>query len=119
MLHALLFTVPVHNYNVCRYEVIKNVYVPSPEFKFPAHDDFGKQQRFSHAWLQDHSPWLAYSKVLNGGFCLPCVLFARPQANVDVGVLVTKPLTTFNKACLLYTSPSPRDATLSRMPSSA
>ena len=25
----------------------------------------------------------------------------------------------FNKACLLYTSPSPRDATLSRMPSSA
>ena len=24
-----------------------------------------------------------------------------------------------NKACLLYTSPSPRDATLSRMPSSA
>ena len=26
---------------------------------------------------------------------------------------------TMNKACLLYTSPSPRDATLSRMPSSA
>ena len=25
----------------------------------------------------------------------------------------------FNKVCLLYTSPSPRDATLSRMPSSA
>ena len=26
---------------------------------------------------------------------------------------------TDNKICLLYTSPSPRDATLSRMPSSA
>ena len=26
---------------------------------------------------------------------------------------------TLNKFCLLYTSPSPRDATLSRMPSSA
>ena len=26
---------------------------------------------------------------------------------------------TFSKTCLLYTSPSPRDATLSRMPSSA
>ena len=25
----------------------------------------------------------------------------------------------FNQVCLLYTSPSPRDATLSRMPSSA
>ena len=28
-------------------------------------------------------------------------------------------LSTMAKACLLYTSPSPRDATLSRMPSSA
>ena len=27
--------------------------------------------------------------------------------------------TSFDEACLLYTSPSPRDATLSRMPSSA
>ena len=27
--------------------------------------------------------------------------------------------TAWSKACLLYTSPSPRDATLSRMPSSA
>ena len=29
------------------------------------------------------------------------------------------PLTKADIACLLYTSPSPRDATLSRMPSSA
>ena len=29
------------------------------------------------------------------------------------------PLDLNNRACLLYTSPSPRDATLSRMPSSA
>ena len=40
--------------------------------------------------------------------------------NRDVELLKTLPLndphTTF---CLLYTSPSPRDATLSRMPSSA
>ena len=28
-------------------------------------------------------------------------------------------MTAFNMSCLLYTSPSPRDATLSRMPSSA
>ena len=28
-------------------------------------------------------------------------------------------VTTSNKCCLLYTSPSPRDATLARMPSSA
>ena len=29
------------------------------------------------------------------------------------------PLDKFEKACLLYTSPSPRDKTVSRMPSSA
>ena len=29
------------------------------------------------------------------------------------------PAKTYYKPCLLYTSPSPRDATLSRMPSSA
>ena len=32
---------------------------------------------------------------------------------------VTFTLTSFTCTCLLYTSPSPRDATLSRMPSSA
>ena len=40
---------------------------------------------------------------------------ARPER------MVRNPATgeQFMKACLLYTSPSPRDATLSRMPSSA
>ena len=32
---------------------------------------------------------------------------------------VYKHKTAFNKSCLLYTSPSPRDGLLSRMPSSA
>ena len=63
---------------------------------------------FSHAWLRDHSPWLVYSKVLDGGFCLPCVLFARPQANVDVRVLVSKPLTSFNKAMEIFRKHSSR-----------
>ena len=39
----------------------------------------------------------------------------------DVSVYKCNPLTTRKQLenCLLYTSPSPRDATLSRMPSSA
>ena len=32
---------------------------------------------------------------------------------------LTPELTDYRRTCLLYTSPSPRDATLSRMPSSA
>ena len=34
-------------------------------------------------------------------------------------ICITNPLDVIVMACLLYTSPSPRDATLSRMPSSA
>ena len=53
------------------------------------------------------------------------------QAALAAGIKNNVPCTTINKvcssgmksimfgACLLYTSPSPRDATLSRMPSSA
>ena len=40
---------------------------------------------------------------------------ARAAADLFVGVCVSER----DKSCLLYTSPSPRDATLSRMPSSA
>ena len=45
--------------------------------------------------------------VVAGGIVLAAI------AAAVVGV------STFDKICLLYTSPSPRDATLSRMPSSA
>ena len=38
--------------------------------------------------------------------------------NIGVNVEIFEQAATF-KRCLLYTSPSPRDATLSRMPSSA
>ena len=36
--------------------------------------------------------------------------------NAELGIVA---LSSFSDSCLLYTSPSPRDATLSRMPSSA
>ena len=42
--------------------------------------------------------------------------FGIRVAIVEPGVIMTK---IFENSCLLYTSPSPRDATLSRMPSSA
>ena len=41
------------------------------------------------------------------------------KAASDVYSPISGEITEGNKACLLYTSPSPRDATLSRMPSSA
>ena len=40
-------------------------------------------------------------------------------AVLSTGIATNQLLTTGTSTCLLYTSPSPRDATLSRMPSSA
>ena len=42
------------------------------------------------------------------------VWYSAPDTNLTFSILLTK-----DKACLLYTSPSPRDRTRSRMPSSA
>ena len=47
------------------------------------------------------------------------VLAAGQASVIEPGDDVTFTITVENQGCLLYTSPSPRDATLSRMPSSA
>ena len=58
--------------------------------------------------LYDQNPFVAVTDVFQWGF-------RGVNAHWD-----GKPRQyTWNEVCLLYTSPSPRDATLSRMPSSA
>ena len=46
-------------------------------------------------------------------------LFTRSGFEEDVGLSYSLSVSVLDYICLLYTSPSPRDATLSRMPSSA
>ena len=77
-------------------------------------------------------PYASGSRHLGhiGGAYLPADIFARYHRVVGNNVLMVSgsdvhgtPITVRADAegvdCLLYTSPSPRDATLSRMPSSA
>ena len=75
-------------------------------------------------------PYASGSRHLGhiGGAYLPADIFARYHRAVGNNVLMVSgsdvhgtPITVRADAegCLLYTSPSPRDATLSRMPSSA
>ena len=36
--------------------------------------------------------------MANGGFCGPCMLFDIDSDNINLGVLVSRPLTNFKKA---------------------
>ena len=75
-------------------------YKPPKGFSFPGRQDHGNRgfmRHFQSSWLEKYN-WLVYSKVANGGFCLPCVLFGQSKDNSELGVLVSRPLTNFRKA---------------------
>ena len=58
------------------YDLLKNIWKPSPQYVYPIHYSYGKNRKFNSAWLQKF-PWLTYSGILDGAFCLPCILFGR------------------------------------------
>ena len=81
-----------------KLEFIENIWSPRADnlFQFPSSvESGGKSRKFQVYWLQQY-PWLAYSKYLDGAFCLPCVLFGRNANNV--GRLVKSPLTFWTSA---------------------
>ena len=78
-----------------KYQLVVHQFNPDPSHKFPKADN---GRSFQHKWLSRY-PWLRYSKHDNGGYCLPCVLFARcGDLRAAPGVLVNTPLTNFQKA---------------------
>ena len=60
---------------------------------------------------------IAKEKILNNELCLGVGL--RQSRTVDIGKIMATSGYDWLFICLLYTSPSPRDGTKSRMPSSA
>ena len=66
----------VHISDAEKYQLLTDPFKSGANYKFPKRDN-GRafQYRFQYRWLELH-PWLAYSKQENGGFCIPCVLFA-------------------------------------------
>ena len=81
-----------------KLEFIENIWSPHADnlFQFPSSvESGGKSRKFQVYWLQQY-PWLAYSKYLDGAFCLPCVLFGLNANNVDR--LVKLPLTFWTSA---------------------
>ena len=69
---------------------------------------------FTHESLQDAGSIADYLLALNDGF-------KKGQLTLEEGeeALILEPRGPLDMTCLLYTSPSPRDGLLSRMPSSA
>ena len=64
-----------------------------------------------------HEPGVSATAIKNVTLNEPQFQGHFPERPLMPGVLIAETLAL--EACLLYTSPSPRDATLSRMPSSA
>ena len=68
----------------------------------------------THLYEETNDPLFCKSKVLND---LIVASNSRVVANYDADCIL--PIPAYQEACLLYTSPSPRDLSTSRMPSSA
>ena len=77
-----------------KYKLLTDHFQPSSNFPFPKVFSHGCNWQFQHKWLSKY-PWLVYSKVLNGGFCKFCSLFATERA--QLGVLVNRPFTAWIK----------------------
>ena len=60
------------------YDVIENMWKPDNAFDFPATMEGNVEKKrpkcFVNNWLNEFS-WLAYPKLYDGAFCIPCVFF--------------------------------------------
>ena len=80
-----------HMSNEDKYKLMRQVFRPSSTNKFPVQCEYQKNRSFQHSWLQSY-PWLIYSGAMNGGFCLPCVFFAKGNCR-NLGQLINSPTT--------------------------
>ena len=80
----------------------------------PAKEPDGKKPKHTNALAKETSPYLLMHAHN------PVNWYAWNEESLSLAKKENKPIfLSVGYSCLLYTSPSPRDATLSRMPSSA
>jgi len=77
-----------------KHQILTGHFRPSKGYKFPSNYMNGCNRSFQETWLSKY-PWLVYSPKLDGGFCLPCFLFARNRSGK--GTLVNSPFKHWTK----------------------
>ncbi len=70
-----------------KYELLKNHRKPGTNHVFPTQYLGGCNRSFRQVWLTEH-PWMVYSELVDGAFCVACAIFS---ANPSRGKLVTQP----------------------------
>ena len=76
-----------------KYDVLCQVWKPDPSYVFPARSG----RRFQYQWFATF-PWLAYSEMLDGAFCINCVLFGNDCSQTALTHLFKSPLTSWSVA---------------------
>ena len=84
-----------------KFNLMHNVWKLDMSYQFPVTIEAGGVcKRFVHQWLNRYR-WLAYSKYLDGAFCLPCVLLGTQTGHngAKLDKLLKSPLTYWTSAC--------------------
>ena len=74
-----------------RSNLISDPFVPGEDYNFKSDVKEGKRS-FTRDWLFRKSfPWLVYSALMKGAFCLWCVIFPQPVTRGFQGSFIVKP----------------------------
>ena len=79
-----------------KFSIPTSVLKPNPSYEFPPNSS---GRRFQYKWF-DRFPWLAYSKAIDGAFCIDCVTFGGESTHnaSKLSHLFKTPLTDWSKA---------------------
>ena len=87
------------------FDVIEHLWRPEENFEFRKSKEGStpRDKRFVRGWLQTYN-WLAYSKLFDGAFCVPCVFFGHSFGHNSgkLDNLYKSPLTFWTSATSKY-----------------
>jgi len=78
--------------NELKMKLLRDCWSPDVKYDFKSDSSSSSRDRvFRLSWLNDYSPWLAYSSMLKGALCRYCVLFPQKVVRGVQGAFVFRP----------------------------